>query len=120
MQAKIGEEFAGMVTKVANFGLFVELKDVYVDGLLHVTALTNDYYHFDEVTHSLTGERSGQSFKLGDQLRVVVSHVNVEDRKIDLQLVGSTAPSKGVGRAIAKHKRAAPTANKGPRGNRRR
>ncbi len=119
MQAKIGEEFAGMVTKVANFGLFVELKDVYVDGLLHVTALTNDYYHFDEVTHSLTGERSGQSFKLGDQLRVVVSHVNVEDRKIDLQLVGGSAPAKGVGRAIPKHKKA-PTGTKGPRRNRRR
>ncbi|MES2605605.1 MAG: ribonuclease R [Pseudomonadota bacterium] len=119
MQAKIGEEFAGLVSKVANFGLFVELKDVYVEGLLHVTALTNDYYHFDAVTHSLTGERSGQSFRLGDQLRVVVSHVNVEDRKIDLQLVGSTLPAKGVGRAIPKHKRAEPKSGKGDKGSRR-
>lgn len=119
MQAKIGEEFAGLVSKVTNFGLFVELKDVYVEGLLHVTALTNDYYHFDAVTHSLTGERSGQSFRLGDQLRVVVSHVNVEDRKIDLQLVGSTLPAKGVGRAIPKHKRAEPKSSKGDKGPRR-
>jgi ribonuclease R len=107
MQAKIGEEFAGIVSKVSNFGLFVELKDVYVEGLLHVTALTNDYYHYDEVTHSLTGERNGLSFHLGDQLRVVVSQVNVEDRKIDLQLAGSP-PATGVGRAIPKHKRSGP------------
>jgi len=63
MQAKIGEEFTGIISKVTNFGLFVELKDVYVEGLLHVTALTNDYYHYDEVTHTLTGERSGQAFR---------------------------------------------------------
>jgi ribonuclease R len=120
MQAKIGEEFAGIVGKVANFGLFVELKDVYVEGLLHVTALTNDYYHFDAVTHSLTGERSGQSFKLGDQVRVVVSHVNVEDRKIDLQLVGGSASNKGVGRAIPKHKRAEQKSSKDSRSKHRR
>lgn len=104
MQAKIGEEFAGLVTKVTNFGLFVELKDVYVEGLLHVTALTNDYYHYDEVTHTLTGERSGQGFRLGDVVRVVVSQVNVEQRKIELQLTGSDK-GKGVGRAIPQRQR---------------
>ena len=104
MQAKIGEEFEGIVSKVTNFGLFVELKDVYVEGLLHVTALTNDYYHHDEVTHTLTGERSGQCFRLGAEVKVVVAHVNVEDRKIDLHLVGD-AKAKGVGRAIPQHQR---------------
>jgi ribonuclease R len=117
MQAKIGEEFPGIISKVTNFGLFVELKDVYVEGLLHVTALTNDYYHFDEVTHTLTGERSGQAFRLGDEVRVVVSHVNVEDRKIDLQLVGDVK-NKGVGRPIPQHKRQQDS--KGPRKSRRR
>lgn len=112
MQDRIGEEFAGIVSKVTTFGLFVELKDVYVEGLVHVTALSNDYYHFDDVSHSLTGERSGQSYKLGDELRVVVSHVNLQERKIDLQLVGSNA-RKGAVRSIPQRERKQD--NRGPK-----
>jgi ribonuclease R len=102
MQDKIGEEFAGIVTAVTNFGLFVELTDVYVEGLIHVTALTNDYYHFDASSQTLTGERTGLSFRLGAQVRVVVSRVDVDERKIDLQLLDAPGASKGPGRAIPK------------------
>ncbi len=96
MQDKIGEEFVGIVTRVTNFGLFVELTDVYVEGLVHVTALTNDYYHFDSASQTLTGEHSGLCFRLGAQVRVVVSRVDLDERKIDLNLLDSPG-SKGVG-----------------------
>jgi ribonuclease R len=106
MQDKIGEEFAGIVTSVTNFGLFVELTDVYVEGLIHVTALTNDYYHFDASSQTLTGERSGLSFALGAQVRVVVSRVDIDERKIDLQLLDSPGAAKGPGRALPKRSKA--------------
>src|SRR5690606_14303266 len=70
----------------------------------HVTALTNDYYHFDSASQTLTGERSGLSFRLGDRVQVVVSKVDLDDRKIDLQLVG-TPDSKGPGRALPQRNR---------------
>jgi ribonuclease R len=86
MRDKLGEEFDGTITSVQGFGLFVELDGVYVDGLVHITALDNDYYHFDPVGHRLTGERPGQVYRLGDRLRVKVAAVNLEDRKIDFVL----------------------------------
>jgi ribonuclease R len=86
MQDKLGEEFDGTITSVQGFGIFVELDDVYVDGLVHITALDNDYYHFDPVGHRLTGERTGQVYRLGDRLRVKVAAVNLDDRKIDFVL----------------------------------
>ena len=87
IQQHIGDSFDGTVTTVTNFGLFVELDNIHIDGLVHVTALHNDYYHFDEVAHSLTGERTGDSFHLGDRVQVQVSRVDMENHKIDLQLV---------------------------------
>jgi len=86
MRDKLGDEFDGTITSVQGFGLFVELDGVYVDGLVHITALDNDYYHFDPVGHRLTGERTGQVYRLGDRLRVKVAAVNLEDRKIDFVL----------------------------------
>lgn len=83
----IGEEFSGTVATVTGFGLFVELDDIYIEGLVHVTALANDYYQFDPIAHSLTGERTGASFKLGDKVRVIVARVDLDEKKIDLQLV---------------------------------
>ncbi|PIE41216.1 MAG: ribonuclease R [Gammaproteobacteria bacterium] len=87
MQDKVGEEFAGTITGVTNFGLFVELNSVYVEGLIHVSALNSDYYHFDDVRHRLKGERTGILFALGDQVIVRVAKVDLEDRKIDFDLV---------------------------------
>ncbi len=83
MQDKVGEEFEGFITSVLPFGLFVQLKDLYVEGLIHVTSLPSDYYSFDAAGHRMVGERSGQVFRLTDPIRVRVSNVNLEEHKID-------------------------------------
>jgi len=87
MQRHLGEEFDGVVTGVTSFGLFVELPEFGVSGLVHVTAMPNDYYNFDPVSHRLTGKRGGKVFALADRVRVSVASVNVDERKIDLALV---------------------------------
>ncbi len=89
MQDKVGETFDGLIVSVNSFGLFVQLNEIYIDGLLHITALDNDYYHFDPVGHRLTGERSGQVYRLGDALSVQVAAVNLDDKKIDFLLAGT-------------------------------
>jgi ribonuclease R len=94
MQDKLGETFDGVITSVTAFGLFVELDEVHIDGLVHITALHNDFYHFDPIGHRLHGERTGTVYRLGDRLRVQVAAVNLDDRKIDFVL----AESKGPGR----------------------
>ncbi|MFN9587147.1 MAG: ribonuclease R [Pseudomonadaceae bacterium] len=86
MQDRVGETFAGVITAVTGFGIFVELRDIYVEGLVHVTALPADYYHFDPVHHRLSGERSGRSFRLGDSVEVKVMRVDLDERKIDFEL----------------------------------
>jgi ribonuclease R len=86
MQDKLGEEFDGTISSVTSFGLFVELDDIYIDGLVHITSLDNDYYHFDPVGRRLTGERAGMVYRLGDRLRVQVAAVNLDERKIDFVL----------------------------------
>ncbi|MEK9134174.1 MAG: ribonuclease R, partial [Pseudomonadota bacterium] len=78
MMDKIGEEFDGIISGVTNFGIFVELVEVYVDGLVHITALGNDYYHFDAAHHRLMGERTKQTYRLGDKLRVRVMRVDLD------------------------------------------
>ncbi|MEW8523540.1 MAG: ribonuclease R [Candidatus Thiodiazotropha endolucinida] len=83
MQDKVGETFNGIITSVNSFGVFVELDEIYVDGLVHISALHNDYYHYDPVGHRLTGERTGKVLRLGDPLSIVVASVNLDDRKID-------------------------------------
>lgn len=94
MRDRVGEVFPGVVTAVTGFGLFVELSNIYVEGLVHVTALPGDYYHFDAVHHRLTGENSGRSFRLGDAVEVRVARVDLDERKIDFDLVGSLQPKK--------------------------
>jgi ribonuclease R len=86
MLDKVGESFEGIITSATSFGLFVELDDIYVEGLVHVTSLKNDYYHFDPAKHCLQGEHSRQSYRLGDKVRVQVVRVNLDDRKIDFEL----------------------------------
>lgn len=87
MQKHLGEMFEGIISGVTRFGFFVELKDIYIDGLVHVVSLRNDYYYFDSVHHRLVGERSGVAFKLGDTLKVKVIKVDIDQRKIDFELV---------------------------------
>ncbi|TFG82171.1 MAG: ribonuclease R, partial [Chromatiales bacterium] len=86
MLDKVGETYPGIITATTSFGIFVELQDIYVEGLVHVTALGNDYYHYDPVKHWLIGERTNQIFRLGDPVNVKVVQVNLDDRKIDFEL----------------------------------
>ena len=82
-----------MIAAVTNFGVFVELSDLYIEGLMHVSALPGDYYHFDQAKQRLIGERTRQIFQLGGAVTVRVARVDLDDRKIDLELAG-VAPSK--------------------------
>ena len=86
MQDKIGEVFDGTVAGVTSFGLFVALDGVYVEGLLHVTELGNDYFNFDKARHEMSGERTGVRYRLGDRLTVKVARVDLETSKIDFVL----------------------------------
>jgi ribonuclease R len=81
-----GEVYDGVVTGVTNFGLFVQLKELMVDGLVHVTNLPNDYYHYDAGRQQMVGERTGRTFALGETLRVLVQRVDMETRRIDFRL----------------------------------
>jgi ribonuclease R len=87
MEKHVGSEFDGTVAGVASFGLFVEVDASRVSGLVHVTQLPNDYYHFDARRQLLTGERRGLKFRLGDRVRVLVLRASLEERKIDFRLV---------------------------------
>jgi ribonuclease R len=87
MQDKVGEEFEGVISAVTSFGVFVELNDIYIEGLVHVTSLPKDYYHFDPVGHRMSGERSGRVYRLGDRLRVKAARVDLDERKIDFETV---------------------------------
>lgn len=103
MQDKLGEEFDGTITSVNSFGIFVELDGIYVDGLVHITALDNDYYHYDPIGHRLTGERTGIVHRLGDRVRIQVAAVNLDERKIDFVL--AKRAEQGRGEAPAKPRR---------------
>jgi ribonuclease R len=94
MSDRVGEEFDGLVSGVAPFGLFVQLGDLHVDGLIHVSSLSNDYYKFEQRHHRLIGERTGRVYNLGDAVRVKVVRVNLDERKIDLEMVGSAPRTK--------------------------
>ena len=87
MQDKLGQVFKGKIASVTSFGIFVELLDYHVEGLVHVTSLKNDYYEYDPVKHRLRGERTGRTYRLGDDMTVLVAKVNLDERKIDFELV---------------------------------
>jgi ribonuclease R len=87
MQDKIGEVYEGTVAGVTSFGVFVALDGVYVEGLLHVTELGNDYFNYDKARHEMVGERTGVRFRLGDRLTIKVARVDLETSKIDFTLV---------------------------------
>ena len=93
LKDRIGEEFDGVIAAVTTFGVFVELSDLYIEGLMHVSALPGDYYHFDQAKQRLIGERTRQVFQLGGAVTVRIARVDLDDRKIDLELAG-IAPSR--------------------------
>ena len=86
MADKVGDSFDGYITGVAPFGMFVELIDHYVEGLVHVTTMADDYYRYREQTHSLFGENTRKTYRLGDRVRVQIVKVDMERRQIDLGL----------------------------------
>ncbi|RLL46598.1 ribonuclease R [Oceanobacillus piezotolerans] len=88
MQDKVGEEFTGVISSVTNFGMFVELPNT-IEGLIHVSFLTDDYYHFDERSHALIGERTANIYRVGDEVKVKVAGVNLDEYNVDFELVGA-------------------------------
>jgi len=87
MADKLGEEFSGYVTGVQSFGLFVELEQVFVQGLVHVSSMNDDYYAFDERHHTLTGENTGNAYRLGDKVEIQVVRADLERRQLDFALM---------------------------------
>ena len=88
MQDKVGQIFEGTVAGVTGFGLFVELDDIFIEGLLHVTELGSDYFTYDKQKHAMVGEKTSTQYRLGDRLKVKVVRVNLETSKIDFSLIG--------------------------------
>jgi ribonuclease R len=113
MLDKVGQEFRGIITGVNSFGLFVELDEVYVTGLVHVTALDHDYFHFDPIGHRLNGERTGRVYRLGDPIWIQVAAVNLDDRKIDFVL-GAARAEESVGRKRRRRTEPAPQVEAAP------
>jgi len=87
MADKVGDEFEGYITGVAPFGLFVELIEHYVEGLVHVSSMADDYYRYHEQQHVMRGENTRKVYRLGDQVRAQVVRVDMERRQVDLGLV---------------------------------
>ncbi len=87
MRERLGEEFAGVVSAVTSFGLFVTLDSLYVEGLVHITELGGEYFRFDEARQELRGERTGIRYALGSRVQVQVSRVDLDGRRVDFRLV---------------------------------
>lgn len=92
MLDKVGEEFSGVISSVVSFGIFVELKEIYIEGLIHISLLPNDYYHFDPLRHEIYGERSGVRYRLGEPIKVKVARVDLDEAKIDFVLADELQP----------------------------
>jgi ribonuclease R len=90
MRDKVGENFNGIISGVAGFGLFVELSEVFVEGMISIRDLKDDYFIFDDVHHQLKGQNSGKIYRLGDMIKVKVASVSLDDRKIDFIPSGSS------------------------------
>lgn len=102
MQDHIGSEFEGVISSVTGFGLFVRLTELFIDGLVHISSLDNDYYQFDVAKQRLIGENSGQVYRLGDKVKVRVIAVSLEERKLDFALINSERKPKRAGKTAKK------------------
>ncbi len=112
MSHRVGDEFDGVVTGVATFGLFVELVGLYVDGMVHISKLGGDYFEYDGQHQRLVGSRNGKVFGLGEKLRVQVVRVSLDERKIDLEPVGGGSRSSSGGKGGKAKAGAKPAAGK--------
>lgn len=122
MSDQIGNEFNGVISGVTSFGLFVELDDLYVDGLIHITNLEQDFFHFDPIGHRLTGERTGKEYRLTDRIRVRVARVDIDERKLDFDPVAHPLGPNGEvleGSEIKGREGGGRRRNQGKRGKRR-
>ena len=88
MKDRLGETFAGTITGVTGFGIFVTLDEVYVEGLVHISEFGQDYFHFDQAKHAIIGERTKKKFQLSDRINIKVARVDIETSKIDFSLAG--------------------------------
>ncbi len=102
MQDHIGEEFNGVIASVTGFGLFVRIDDLFIDGLVHVSSLRNEYYHFDAASQRLVGETTGHIYRLGDKVRVRVVGVNLDARQIDFSLLETDRRPRNAGKTAKK------------------
>jgi len=118
MQDQVGQTFSGVIASVTGFGFFVRLNDLFIDGLVHVSSLDNDYYRFDQVGQRLIGESGGQTYRLGDRVEVKVEAVNMDERKIDFSLISSERGPRNVGKTAREKARKGGGAGK-PSGKRR-
>ncbi|CAK6488932.1 Ribonuclease R [Pantoea sp. Nvir] len=98
MQDQVGNTFSGVISSVTGFGFFVRLDDLFIDGLVHVSTLDNDYYRFDAVGQRLIGESGGRTYRLGDAVEVRVEAVHLDERKIDFALISSQRQPRGEGK----------------------
>ncbi|MCD8499844.1 MAG: S1 RNA-binding domain-containing protein [Gammaproteobacteria bacterium] len=94
MLDKVGDIFDGVISSVTSFGLFVELKDIYVEGLVHITSLGKDYFNYDALRHCLYAQRTHQFYRLGDVVTIRVVRVDLDERHIDVELVEKTGKHK--------------------------
>src|SRR6185312_9945282 len=92
LETKIGEAFHAVIVGVEDFGFFAQLVEFPVEGLVHVTSLSDDFYYLEEATHTLIGRRSGRRFRLGDRVAVRVARVDLDRRELDLMLIGDDGP----------------------------
>ncbi|VAY02407.1 Ribonuclease R [Arsenophonus endosymbiont of Aleurodicus dispersus] len=98
MQDQVGNLFTGIITSVTGFGFFVRLKDLFIDGLVHVSSLNNDYYRYDNVGQRLIGESSGMVYRLGDEVEISVEAVHINERKINFTLISTLRKVKNLGK----------------------
>ncbi|KQN57895.1 ribonuclease R [Erwinia sp. E602] len=115
MQDQVGEAFTGVISSVTGFGFFVRLNDLFIDGLVHVSSLDNDYYRFDAVGQRLIGESGGRSYRLGDTVEVRVNAVHMDERKIDFALISSARKPRGEGKTEREREKRGGAKNSGSR-----
>jgi len=105
MKDRVGDEFSGSVSGVAPFGLFVALDDVYVEGMIHISELGNDYFHFDASKHQLLGERTAKRYRLADRVKIRIARVDLDTARIDFVLQGADRAKESGGKDGANRSR---------------
>jgi ribonuclease R len=94
MQDRVGEDFDGLIISVTKFGFFVELTDLFIEGLVPLASLTGDHFTFHENTREIIGQRTRKSYHLGDRIRVLVDRIDPVERKVQFAVLEETPPAK--------------------------